>query len=68
MQRDFERAIEAQNYFSGLVAMFRVFLHQRRRQDSGTSGMAPRPAEYPTPLDLQNVYCDSDPATPHWGC
>jgi hypothetical protein len=50
------------------VAMFRVLLQQRRRQDSGNRGIIARPAEHPTSLDLQSVYCDPDPPTPHWGC
>lgn len=68
MQPDFERAIETQRYFTAFVAMFRVLLQQKRRQDSGNRGIIARPAEHPTTLDLQSVYCDPDPPTPHWGC
>ena len=68
MQPDFERAVETPRYFAALMAMFRVLLHQRRRQDSNNSGIIARPAEHPTSLDLQNIYSDPDPPTPHWGC
>ena len=69
MQPDFERTIETQRYFAAtFVAVFRVLLHQRRRQGSRNHGIIAQPAERPTSLDLQSVYCDPDPPTPHWGC
>jgi hypothetical protein len=68
MQPNFEWAIETQKYFMALVTLFRVLFQQRRRQSSDNSEIISRPAENPTSVDLQDVYSDPDPPTPHWGC
>ena len=68
MQPGFEREIEAQKYIAALVAMFSDFLHQRPRQNGGDGRSIPRAIDGSTSPDLQNIYQDSDPPTPHWGC
>jgi hypothetical protein len=68
MQPNSERAIEVQKYFAAFVAMIRVFLHQRDRQNDDNSASIPRTTDDLASLDRQHIYQDPDPPTPHWGC
>jgi hypothetical protein len=68
MEQDFRNVTSGQNHFAALIAASKRFFRRGNRSDCARSIIVPPVAEYQTSSDRENIYQDSDPPTPDWGC